>query len=108
MYTVVDVQLADGTSVWGGGCGGTVPPTERVNTYWGAAEAGPRALIARVAADVRAVVVTLSDGTREDLVLHRLPGHEGVRVAVLVYPRRLDVQRIDVVDASGEPVPLDP
>jgi hypothetical protein len=104
VFTMVDVQLADGTTVWGGGCGDRVPPTTRVNTYMGAAEAGPRTFLARVAADVRAVVVTLSDGTREDLVLHRLPEHDAIRVGVLVYPRGLDIHRVDVLDATGQPI----
>ena len=100
LFTMVDVQLADGTTVGGGGCGGTAPPATRVNTYLGAGETGPRTFIARVTADVRAVVLTLSDGTREDLVLHRLPEHDAVRVGVLVYPRGLDIHRVDVVDAD--------
>jgi hypothetical protein len=101
---MVDVQLADGTKVWGGGCGDTVPPTTRVNTYMGAAETGPRTFLARVTAEVRAVVVTLSDGTREDLVLHRLPEHDAIRVGILVYPRGLDIHRVDVLDATGRPI----
>jgi hypothetical protein len=108
VVTIVDVQLADGTAVWGGGCGGTVPPIRQVDTYWGAAESGPRTFLARVTADVRAVVVTLSDGTREDLVLHRVPEHGALRVGVLVYPRVLDVHRVDVLDADGRPLPVEP
>jgi len=102
------LQLADGTAVWGGGCGGTVPPIRQVDTYWGAAESGPRTFLARVTADARAVVVTLSDGTREDLVLHRVPEHGALRVGVLVYPRVLDVHRVDVLDADGRPLPVEP
>jgi hypothetical protein len=28
-----------------------------------------------------------------------------VRLAALVYPRNLDIHRIDLLDASGEPLP---
>jgi hypothetical protein len=58
--------------------------------------------------DVRAAVARLSDGSREDLRLHPLPGRVD-RVAVLVHPRGLDVHRIDLYDSRGarfpDPVP---
>jgi hypothetical protein len=53
---------------------------------------------------VRAAVVQLSDGTREDLRLHPLPGRDD-RVAVLVHHRRLDVHRMDLYDVRGMPFP---
>jgi hypothetical protein len=105
LFTMVDIQLVDGTNVWGGGCGGVVPPEERLSTYFGAAETGPRTFIARVTSDVRAVVVVLSDGTREDLVLHTVDEAPRLKVGVLVYPRGLDIHRVDLVGHDGEPLP---
>ena len=104
LFTMVNVQLADGSSVWGGGCGDSVPPAKRLNTYFGAADTGPRTFIGRVTYDVRAVVVVLSDGTREDLVLHSVKDAPGLRVGVLVYPRDVDVHHVDLVGQSGEPL----
>jgi hypothetical protein len=63
LFTMVDVRLADGRAIWGGGCGGpAVRPGTRINTYAGAGDIGPRTFIARVTPDGRAVVITLSDG----------------------------------------------
>lgn len=104
LTSVVDIQLADGSTVWGGGCRGAVPPSTRLNTYFGAADTGPRIFIGRVTSDVRAVVVTLSDGTREDLVLHSLDDAPGLSIGVLVYPRGLDIHRVDLVGHAGEPL----
>lgn len=66
---------------------------------------GPCHFLARVAADVCAVVVTVSDGTREDLVLHGDPEFWGARVAVLVHPRQLDIHRVDLIGSDGSPLP---
>lgn len=91
----------------GGGVGGgpALHPGSRINVYTGSTSVGPRRFLARVAADVRAVVVTLSDGTREDLVLHGDPELWGARVAVLVHPRRLDIHRVDLIGSDGSPLP---
>ncbi len=105
LFTFVNIQRADGSTVWGGGCGGSVRPSRRLNTYFGASDTGPRTFIARVNPDVRAVVVALSDGTREDLVLHAVQDAPGLKVAVLVYPRELDIHRVDLFGHSGEPLP---
>ena len=107
----VQVTSAEGHPFWGIGCVLERPPqTEPVNVTTGRDDAGPRTLILAVRADVRAVVVLLSDGTREDLRLHALPDRADVRVAALVYPTRLDVHRIDLYDAAGallrDPDPL--
>jgi hypothetical protein len=107
LFTMVDIQLADGSNVWGGGSGGVVAPDDRLSTYFGAAETGPRTFIARVTSDVRAVVVVLSDGTREDLVLHLVDDAPRLRVGVLVYPRGLDIHRVDLVGHNGEPLSAD-
>lgn len=104
LISVVDIQLADGSTVWGGGCRDAVPPSTRLNTYFGAADTGPRIFIGRVTSEVRAVVVVLSDGTREDLVLHSLNDAPGLRIGVVVYPRRLDIHRVDVLGHAGEPL----
>ncbi len=104
LFTFVNIKRADGSTGWGGGCGDSVPPNTRLNTYFGASDAGPRIFIARVNSDVRAVVVALSDGTREDLVLHAVKDAPALKVAVLVYPRGLDIHRVDLFGHSGEPL----
>lgn len=107
LSTMVNVQLADGSAVWGGGCGDWVPPDKRLNSYAGASDTGPRTFLARVTPDVRAVVITLSDGTREDLVLHAVGDAAGLRAGVLVYPRALDIHRVDLIGTHGESLPLE-
>ena len=98
----VEVTTADGHRPWGTGCVlGPGPQTELVQLSTGSDDTGPSTLVVHARADVRAVVVLLSDGTREDLRLHAVPDRTDVRVAVLVHPRRLDVHRIDLYDAAG-------
>ena len=104
LATGVTIELPDGSHPWGGGCGGPpVQPGRYITTYSGAADVGPRTFIARVTAEVRALIVTLSDGTREDLQLHGDISEFGARIGVLVYPRHLDIHRLDVIGANGEP-----
>ena len=108
LATGVGIELADGSRPWGGGCvGPPVPQGRHISTYSGVADFGPRTFIARVTADVRALVVTLSDGTREDLQLHGDIRELGARIGVLVYARRLDIHRLDVVGSNGEPLRSD-
>ena len=98
----VEVTRADGRRLCGTGCVlDPGPQTDLVELATGSDDAGPSTLVVPARADVRAVVVRLSDGTREDLRLHALPDRTDVRVAVLVHPRRLDVHRIDLYDAAG-------
>ena len=80
-------------------------PGMRLGTYTRHDDVGPDQIILRVADDVSGVVVTLSDGRRERLTLYSDPTRLGVGLAALVYPRNLDVHRIDLSDASGEPLP---
>ena len=77
----------------------------RLGTYTGHDDIGPDQIILRVADDVSGVTVTLSDGRRDRLTLYSDPTHPGVGLAALVYPRDRDIQRIDLLDASGEPLP---
>ena len=106
LSTVVSQRRPDGTRPWGIGCGGpAVEPGRRVMVCVGAADEALRTFIARVAPDVRAVVVTLSDGSREDLVLHGDPERFGARVAVLVYRSDLDVHRVDLIGHDGHVPP---
>jgi hypothetical protein len=58
-----------------------------------------------VAGDVAGVTVTLSDGRRDRLRLYSDPTYTDVQLAALVYPRDLDIHRIDILDASGKPLP---
>ena len=58
-------------------------------------------MLPKLRVDVRAVVVHLSDGTREDLLVADDPRRRCLRWSVLLYPRHLDVRRIDVYDADG-------
>jgi hypothetical protein len=106
LFTSVLIECADGSRPWSGGCGGAPVPTARhINTYIGGADFGPKTFIARVTAEVRALTVTLSDGTREDLQLHGDIQELGARVAVLVFPRHLDIHRLDVIGADGQTLP---
>jgi hypothetical protein len=102
----VEVTSADGHPYWGTGCilGGG-PQQDPVHLTTGSDDDGPSTLTLAVRADVRAVVVLLSDGTREDLRLHPVPDRTDIRAAALVYPRRLDVHRIDLYDARGTRLP---
>ena len=108
LFTGIAIELPDGSRPWGGGCGGPpVSPGRHITTSSGVSDFGPRTFIARVAADVRAVIVTLSDGTREDLQLHGDVSELGARIGVLVYPRHLDIHRVDLISANGEMLPPD-
>jgi len=108
LFIGVGIELPDGSRPWGGGCAGPpVPPGRHISTYIGAADFGPRTFIARVTAEVRALIVTLSDGTREDLQLHGDIVEFGARIGVLVYPRHLDIHRLDLIGTNGEMLPPD-
>ncbi|HEY8729253.1 MAG TPA: hypothetical protein VIL94_06695 [Acidothermaceae bacterium] len=103
LFTGVTIELPDGSRPWGGGCGGPPVESERhISTSCGVSDFGPRTFIARVDAEVRALVVTLSDSTREDLQLHGDISALGARVGVLVYPRHLDIHRVDVIGSNGD------
>lgn len=92
---------------YGGGAGGPACyPDRRLNAAVGHdPDATTAYWIGRVTEDVSAVVVTMSDGTREDLNLYGDPGHHGARVAVLIYPRHLDIHRVDLFDRHGDLLP---
>ena len=77
----------------------------RLATYTRHDGVGPDQIILSLADDVAGVTVTLSDGRRDRLPLYSDPTHTGVGLAALVYPRDLDIHRIDLSDASGEPLP---
>jgi hypothetical protein len=103
LFTSVHIELPDGSRPWSGGCGGRpVPAGRNINTYVGGADFGPRTFIARVGANVRALIVTLSDGAREDLQLHGDIRELGARIAVLVFPRDLDIHRLDLIGTDGQ------
>ena len=86
---------------------GSLPlsPGMRLGTCTQHDNVGPDQIILGVADDVSVVVVTLSDGRRERLMLYSDPAHPGVSFAALVYPRNLDIHRIDLLDALGERLP---
>ncbi len=105
LYTTAQVVDADGHR-WGGGMGGLpLWPGSRVNSSVHLADRGPHLMVLRVAVDVRATVATLSDGTREDLRLHGDVNQLGVGVAVLIYPRELDLHRLVLLDHHGQELP---
>src|SRR5450759_3982872 len=62
-------------------------------------------IILRVAGDVAGITVTLSNGRHDRLTLYSDPTHPGVGLTALVYPRNVDIHRIDLSDASGKPLP---
>ena len=67
--------------------------------------ADPHLMVLRVAADVRAIVAILSDGTRQDLRMWGDVNRLGARAAVLIYPRELDLHRLLLLDHRGQELP---
>ncbi len=105
LYTMAQVVDADGHR-WGGGMGGPpLWPGSRVNSSVHSADRGPHLMVLRVAADVRAIVAILSDGTRQDLRLWGDVNRLGARAAVLIYPRELDLHRLLLLDHRGQELP---
>jgi hypothetical protein len=105
LQIMVEVVEPDGRR-WVYGSGGhALGPGRRVATFVGRSGPSSHLVIVRVADDVRAVVATLSDGSREDLRLHGDATVLGVRVAVLVYPPQLDLHRLVLLDAMGRELP---
>ena len=103
--TFLEVETLNGHHSKGGYQGPPLSPGMRLATYTRHDDVGPDQIILRVAGDVAGVTVTLSDGRRDRLTLHSCPTHPGVGHAALVYPRDVDIHRIDLLDASGEPLP---
>jgi hypothetical protein len=99
----VTVTSPDGFRFGGGTGDAELRPGQliSISISTGNAERGSRRWLAVVGADVRAVVVTLSDGSREDLILYATPLLRDCRMAVLIYDRRLDIHRVDLLDAEG-------
>jgi hypothetical protein len=105
LQTMVQVVQTDGRR-WAAGSGGTaLRDGRRIDTFAGRSGASSHLVILRLAPDVRAVVATLSDGTREDLRLHGDVERLGVRVAVLVYPAQLDLHNLVLIGADGRELP---
>jgi hypothetical protein len=104
-YTYLEVETPNGHHSKGGYGSPPLSPGMRLGTCTQHDDVGPDQIILGVADDVSGVVVTLSDGRRERLMLYSDPTHPGVSLAALVYPRNLDIHRIDLLDASGEPLP---
>jgi len=104
-YTYLEVETPEGHHSKGGYGSPPLEPGMRLGTYTGHDDVSPDQIILRVADDVSGVTVTLSDGRRDRLTLYSDPTHTGVGLAALVYPRDLDIHRIDLSDASGEPLP---
>lgn len=102
LSTMLRVTTADGRPLWGVGSAGPArPPVVRLDVAIGGNDVGPSHFVARVGSEVRAVVVLLSDGSREDLTLHAVPAVPALRVAALAFPRHLDIHRVDLFDADG-------
>lgn len=100
--TMVQIIEPDGRR-WGAGFGGEpLCAGIRLATFAGQSGQSSHLVIIRVAPDVRAVIATLSDGSREDLSLHGDVTLLGARLAVLVYPHELDLHRLVLRDASGK------
>ncbi len=101
----LEVETPSGHHSKGGYGSPPLEPGMRLGTYTRHDDVGPDQIILRVADDVSGVTVTLSDGRREQLTLYSDPTHPGVGLAALVYPRNLDIHRIDLAAASGELLP---
>lgn len=106
LTTMVQVSSAHGDRPWGSGMGGpALPPGRRLNIAWGNNDSGIGQHVVRVTADVEAVIVTLSDGATEQLVLFGDPARYGARIAALVLPRGVGVQRLVLLDSTGRELP---
>jgi hypothetical protein len=103
--TFLEVETPNGHHSKGGYQGPPLSPGMRLASYTRHDDVGPDQIILRVAGDVAGVTVTLSDERLDRLMLYSDPTHTGVGLAALVYPRDLDIHRIDLLDASGEPLP---
>lgn len=99
--TMLEVRTPTGHRSKGGYGGPPLSPGTRLDTYTGHDDECPDQIILRVADDVDALIVTLSDGRRVEVTLFSDPNHPGVRLAALVYPRNLDIHRIDLLDVGG-------
>ena len=105
LRTMVEV-IEPGGHRWIAGSGGPALPTgRRAAMFLGRSGESARLLIVRVAADVRAVVAVMSDGSREDLRLYGDPAALGARVAVLVHPGGLDMTSLRLIGADGSELP---
>lgn len=101
----LEVETPHGQHSKGGYGSPPLSPGMRLGKYTRHDDVDPDQIILRLAGDVAGVTVTLSNGRRDRLPLYSDPTHPGVGLAVLVYPRNLDIHRIDLLDASGEPLP---
>ena len=99
--TALEVRTSTGHHSKGGYQGPPLSAGMRLDTYTRHDDEGPDQIILRVADDVDALIVTLSDGRRVEVTLFSEPNHPGVRLAALVYPRNLDIHRIDLLDVGG-------
>ena len=104
-YTYLEVETPGGHHSKGGYGSPPLEPGMRLGTCTQHDDVGPDQTILGVAGDVSGVVVTLSDGRRERLLLYSDLTHPGVSLAAPVNPRNLDIHRIDLLDTSGEPLP---
>lgn len=105
LRAMVEVVEPTGRRLVAGSSGPALPPGHRCATFVSRSGDGAHLVIVRVADDVRAVVATLSDGTREDLRLHGDSAVLGARLAVLVHPAELYLHRLAVLGANGEELP---
>jgi hypothetical protein len=104
-YTYLEVETPNGHHFKGGYGSLPLAPGWRLETCTQHDDVGPNQIILGVAGDVAGVTVTLSDGRRDRLRLYSDPTYTDVRLAALVYRGDLDIHRIDILDASGKPLP---
>ena len=104
-YTYLEVETPNGGHSKDGYGSPPLPPGWRLAACTQHDDVGPDQLLLKVSGDVAGVTVTLSDGRRDRLTLYSDPTDTGVGLAALVYPRDLDIHRIDLLDASDEPLP---
>lgn len=106
LVTIAQVTDLNGHRYGGGAGGPACYPDRRLNAAVGHdPDASTSYWIGRVSEEVAAVVVSMSDGTREDLTLYGDQRQYGARIAILVYPRSLDIHCVDLLDDRGEAVP---
>jgi hypothetical protein len=101
LRAMVEVMEPTGRRWIAGSGGPALPPGHRYAIFRGRSGESAHLVIVRVADDVRAVVASLTDGSREDLRLHGDASVLGARLAVLVYPAALDLRRLTVLGPDG-------
>jgi hypothetical protein len=102
LLSMIRVMDSGGRIVHAGGSSGPpLYPGRLLNVSTGGSEEGPRALLARVALEVRRLELRTHDGGTMDVPLFDCPDIPEVRFAALLIPRDLSLDSLAGFDAKG-------